>query len=546
MSDRVDDLRHDAARRRAVAGLQHAHGREGAHGAPARAAGRRRHRGRLPDRLRRRLRGGPGDLRGGQGRARSRRSAAARTRTSRRAARALERAAAPRDPHLPGHLGHPPQVEAQDHARGARCARPSRRSRWRARFAEEVEFSAEDASRTDYGFLNEVLQAVHRRPAPRTLNVPDTVGYALPAEYAEMVGRLVRDIPGAVISVHCHNDLGLAVANSLAAVRGGRAPDRVHDQRHRRARRQHLARGGRDGAQGAPRGAAGWRPASARELLVPTSTQLSTVTGVWPQPNKAIVGRNAFAHEAGIHQHGMLANPLCYEIMTPGERRPLAVDAGARQALRQARGRVAAQAARRQRSRRRRSKRSRARSRSWPTGPSSSTTRTCSRSSSTRPSRARSWYATRCWRATRSCPRRRSRWRWKATAAGLRGRQRPARRGAQGGRRGARLRAAAARDAHARGHRRQGRGRRGDGARGARRDRVARPGGEHGHDRGDAQGVPVCGGLRARGARGRLRRHDAGPPAHALRQDLGRAPRVGGDARRRRRSSTSTCTWSTR
>ena len=83
-------------------------------------------------------------------------------------------------------------------------------------FAEEVEFSAEDASRTDYGYLREVLQAVFEAGA-RTLNVPDTVGYALPAEYAEMVGKLVRDIPGAVISVHCHNDLGLAVANSLAA-----------------------------------------------------------------------------------------------------------------------------------------------------------------------------------------------------------------------------------------------------------------------------------------------------------------------------------------
>ena len=87
-------------------------------------------------------------------------------------------------------------------------------------YTPDVEFSAEDASRTDYGYLREVLQAVFEAGAT-TLNVPDTVGYALPHEYAEMVARLVRDVPGAVISVHCHNDLGLAVANSMAAVHAG-------------------------------------------------------------------------------------------------------------------------------------------------------------------------------------------------------------------------------------------------------------------------------------------------------------------------------------
>ena len=87
-------------------------------------------------------------------------------------------------------------------------------------FCDEVEFSAEDASRSDYGYLKEILQAVFEAGA-RTLNVPDTVGYALPSEYADMVRKLVRDLPGAVISVHCHNDLGLAVANSLAAVQAG-------------------------------------------------------------------------------------------------------------------------------------------------------------------------------------------------------------------------------------------------------------------------------------------------------------------------------------
>jgi len=179
----------------------------------------------------------------------------------------------------------------------------------------EVEFSAEDASRTDYGYLREILQAVFAAGA-RTLNVPDTVGYSLPDEYGEMVAKLVRDIPGAVISVHCHNDLGLAVANSMAAVRAGarqvectingigeRAGNAALEEivMALKVRGESLA----------------VHTNVKTELLAPTSSTLSGITGVWPQPNKAIVGRNAFAHEAGIHQHGMLANPLCYEIMTP-------------------------------------------------------------------------------------------------------------------------------------------------------------------------------------------------------------------------------------
>ncbi len=180
---------------------------------------------------------------------------------------------------------------------------------------EEVEFSAEDASRTDYGYLKEVLQAVHAAGA-RTLNVPDTVGYALPSEYAELVGRLVRDIPTAVISVHCHNDLGLAVANSLAAVAAGaRQIECTINGIGERAGNTSLEEVVM--ALKVRREVLQVDTGIRTELLVPTSSQLSTVTGVWPQPNKAIVGRNAFAHEAGIHQHGMLANPLCYEIMTP-------------------------------------------------------------------------------------------------------------------------------------------------------------------------------------------------------------------------------------
>ena len=182
-------------------------------------------------------------------------------------------------------------------------------------FTPEVEFSAEDASRTDYGYLLEVLQAVFEAGA-RTLNVPDTVGYSLPHEYSEMVGKLARDVPGAVISVHCHNDLGLAVANSIAAVQAGaRQIECTINGIGERAGNASLeeivmalkVRGETLGAETGVRA----------ELLNPASTMLSGITGVWPQPNKAVVGRNAFAHEAGIHQHGILANPLCYEIMTP-------------------------------------------------------------------------------------------------------------------------------------------------------------------------------------------------------------------------------------
>ncbi len=178
-----------------------------------------------------------------------------------------------------------------------------------------VEFSAEDASRTDYAFLREILAAVHAAGAG-VLNIPDTVGYALPDEYGALIGRLHHDLPDAVLSVHCHNDLGLAVANSLSAVRAGarqvevtvngigeRAGNTSLEEfvMALRVRREHL----------------GLETGVRTEQIAATSQLLSATTGVWPQPNKAVVGRNAFAHEAGIHQHGVLSNPLTYEIMTP-------------------------------------------------------------------------------------------------------------------------------------------------------------------------------------------------------------------------------------
>ncbi|MGE0452273.1 MAG: 2-isopropylmalate synthase [Vicinamibacteria bacterium] len=208
--------------------------------------------------------------------------------------------------HLKYKLRLTPEEALRQAAEGVRLARS---------LAPEVEFSAEDASRTDYGYLREVLQAVFEAGAT-TLNVPDTVGYALPHEYAEMVRKLVRDLSGAVISVHCHNDLGLAVANSIAAVQAGaRQIECTINGIGERAGNTSLEEIVM--ALKVRRELLEVETGVRTELLAPTSAALSGVTGVWPQPNKAVVGRNAFAHEAGIHQHGILANPLTYEIMTP-------------------------------------------------------------------------------------------------------------------------------------------------------------------------------------------------------------------------------------
>ena len=152
-----------------------------------------------------------------------------------------------------------------------------------------------------------------------TVNLPDTVGYAMPTEFGPLIKRAV-DLVGssAVISVHCHDDLGLAVANTLTAIQAGRAPGRGDHQRPRRARRQRRAGGGRDGARDALRARWAATPrASSSEQIAPTSRLVSYLTGFVIQPNKAIVGRNAFAHESGIHQDGVLKNPLNFEIMTP-------------------------------------------------------------------------------------------------------------------------------------------------------------------------------------------------------------------------------------
>ena len=187
-----------------------------------------------------------------------------------------------------------------------------------AGLAEEVEFSAEDATRSDVDYLCEVLDAAAGAGAT-ILNIPDTVGYSLPNEFASLIRtvkeRVVRgrDI---TISVHCHNDLGLAVANSLAAIEAGaRQVECTINGIGERAGNAALEEVVMASAVRSDRIRFGNDIDTAQ--LYPTSQLLTSMISFGVQPNKAIVGRNAFAHEAGIHQHGVLSNPLCYEIMTP-------------------------------------------------------------------------------------------------------------------------------------------------------------------------------------------------------------------------------------
>jgi 2-isopropylmalate synthase len=185
-------------------------------------------------------------------------------------------------------------------------------------YAEDVEFSAEDATRSDIDYLCEVLDAAVESGAS-VLNIPDTVGYTTPVEYGRLVQqvseRVVRD-RDVTISVHCHNDLGLAVANSLAAIEAGARQVECTingiGERAGNASLEEIVMALHVRADRLP-----FETRVKTNELYPTSQLLSSIVGFDVQPNKAIVGRNAFAHEAGIHQHGVINNPLCYEIMTP-------------------------------------------------------------------------------------------------------------------------------------------------------------------------------------------------------------------------------------
>jgi 2-isopropylmalate synthase len=186
--------------------------------------------------------------------------------------------------------------------------------------ADDVEFSPEDATRSDRNFLIEMVRVAVEAGAT-TINMPDTVGYTTPEEYAKMFLDVRERIPaidaqGIVLSSHCHDDLGLAVANSLAAIDAGARQVECTingiGERAGNASLEEIAaalyvRHDRYGVDSAIK----------LDQLYPTSEVLGNLITFKPSPNKAVVGANAFAHESGIHQHGMLANPLCYEIMTP-------------------------------------------------------------------------------------------------------------------------------------------------------------------------------------------------------------------------------------
>jgi 2-isopropylmalate synthase len=185
-------------------------------------------------------------------------------------------------------------------------------------YCDDVEFSAEDATRTDLPFLSQVV-AVAIAAGARTINLPDTVGYSHPAEYRRMFEQVrasLPETPEVVWSAHGHNDLGLAVANSLAAVEAGvrqiECTINGIGERAGNAALEEVAM-----AIYLRRDAYGCETGIATSEIYRTSHLLAHITGITPSPNKPIVGKNAFAHEAGIHQDGVIKDPATYEIMTP-------------------------------------------------------------------------------------------------------------------------------------------------------------------------------------------------------------------------------------
>ncbi len=185
-------------------------------------------------------------------------------------------------------------------------------------FTEMVDFSPEDATRSDRDFLVEILTEAIKAGAD-TLNIPDTVGYSTPEDFGDLIKFLMENVPGienVIVSTHCHDDLGLAVANSLAGVRNGARQIECTingiGERAGNASLEEIVMAIKTRPDVFPQGTG----IDSRQILA-TSKLLSQITGQEVQANKAIVGKNAFAHEAGIHQHGVLANRLTYEIMKP-------------------------------------------------------------------------------------------------------------------------------------------------------------------------------------------------------------------------------------
>jgi 2-isopropylmalate synthase len=184
------------------------------------------------------------------------------------------------------------------------------------RYADDVEFSAEDGARTEPEYLEKICQAVVAAGA-RTVNIPDTVGYSTPREYGAIIGHVARSLGDcAVVSVHCHDDLGLAVANSLAAIEAGARQVECTingiGERAGNCSLEEIVMILQTRVDAYP-----YHTGIHTEHLYAASEMLSSLITFGPQPNKAIVGRNAFAHEAGIHQDGYLKEKTTYEIIDP-------------------------------------------------------------------------------------------------------------------------------------------------------------------------------------------------------------------------------------
>jgi 2-isopropylmalate synthase len=219
------------------------------------------------------------------------------------------------------HMAHKLRMSREEVLESAKAA-----VRRALKYTDDVEFSAEDATRSDRDFLLQVVEAVIREGA-KTVNIPDTVGHTVPWEYADLIRAILTKVPGAdkaVISVHCHNDLGLAVANSLEAIRAGAGQVECTingiGERAGNAALEEIVMALKYRAE-----QFGADTKVNTEEILRASALLVEITGVPVQPNKAIVGGNAFAHEAGIHQHGVIAKSETYEIL-----RPESVGAGSR------------------------------------------------------------------------------------------------------------------------------------------------------------------------------------------------------------------------
>jgi 2-isopropylmalate synthase len=183
-------------------------------------------------------------------------------------------------------------------------------------YTDDVEFSAEDATRTDWDYLEKISRAVVAAGA-RTVNLPDTVGYSVPEEYGALIGRMVKVLgDSAIVSVHCHDDLGLAVANSIAAVQAGARQIECTingiGERAGNAALEEIVMAFKTRPDRLP-----FETKIVTEHIYAASQLLTRTITFGPQPNKAIVGENAFAHEAGIHQDGMLKDRSTYEIFDP-------------------------------------------------------------------------------------------------------------------------------------------------------------------------------------------------------------------------------------